>query len=70
GLSRDGLYYRTIAHAICCPALDIVFLCYIGEELDAAQAAGMATCGVAREGGVLGGHRCVSCFALIDPASF
>ncbi|RMV14086.1 Tellurium resistance protein [Pseudomonas savastanoi] len=70
GPKREAQSYRTIAQAIECPAENILFLSDIVEELDAAQAAGMITCGLARDGGVLAGHRYVSSFALIDPASF
>ncbi|POP69965.1 acireductone synthase [Pseudomonas syringae] len=70
GPKREAQSYRTIAQAMDCPAEDILFLSDIVEELDAAQAAGMATCGLARDGGALAGHRHVASFALIDPASF
>ncbi|KEZ67577.1 haloacid dehalogenase [Pseudomonas amygdali pv. tabaci str. ATCC 11528] len=70
GPKREAQSYRTIAQAIECPAEHILFLSDIVEELDAAKAAGMITCGLARDGGVLAGHRYVSSFALIDPASF
>ncbi|KPX52748.1 acireductone synthase [Pseudomonas amygdali] len=70
GPKREAQSYRTIAQAIECPAEHILFLSDIVEELDAAQAAGMITCGLARDGGVLAGHRYVGSFALIDPASF
>ncbi|KWS10350.1 haloacid dehalogenase [Pseudomonas syringae pv. syringae] len=70
GPKREAQSYRTIAQAMDCPAGDILFLSDIVEELDAAQSAGMATCGLARDGGALAGHRYVTSFALIDPASF
>ncbi|KFE49558.1 acireductone synthase [Pseudomonas congelans] len=70
GPKREAQSYQTIAQAIGCPAGDILFLSDIVEELDAAQAAGMTTCGLARDGGALAGHRQVASFALIDPASF
>ncbi|QHF07627.1 acireductone synthase [Pseudomonas syringae] len=70
GPKREAQSYRTIAQAMDCPAGDILFLSDIVEELDAAQAAGMVTCGLARDGGALAGHRYVTSFALIDPASF
>ncbi|MCJ2371374.1 acireductone synthase [Pseudomonas sp. RGM 3321] len=70
GPKREEQSYRTIAQAIECPAEDILFLSDIVEELDAAKAAGMVTCGLARDGGVLAGHKYVGSFALIDPASF
>ncbi|MBP1141115.1 MULTISPECIES: acireductone synthase [Pseudomonas] len=70
GPKREAQSYRTIAQAMDCPAEDILFLSDIVEELDAAKAAGMATCGLARDGGALAGHTYVASFALIDPASF
>ncbi len=70
GPKREAQSYQTIAQAMDCPAGDILFLSDIVEELDAARAAGMATCGLARDGGALAGHRQVASFALIDPASF
>ncbi|MCK9696213.1 MULTISPECIES: acireductone synthase [Pseudomonas] len=70
GPKREAQSYRTIAQAMDCPAGEILFLSDIVEELDAAQSAGMATCGLARDGGALAGHRHVASFALIDPASF
>jgi enolase-phosphatase E1 len=47
----------------------ILFLSDIVEELDAARAAGMATYGLAREGGELAGHMTVDSFARINPAA-
>lgn len=70
GPKREAQSYQTIAQAMDCRAGDILFLSDIVEELDAARAAGMATCGLARDGGALAGHRQVASFALIDPASF
>ncbi|MCF5732713.1 acireductone synthase [Pseudomonas syringae] len=70
GPKREAQSYRTIAQAMDCPAEDILFLSDIVEELDAAKAAGIATCGLARDGGALAGHTYVASFALIDPASF
>ena len=70
GPKREAQSYQTIAQAIGCPAGDILFLSDIVEELDAARVAGMATCGLARDGGALAGHRYVTSFALIDPAAF
>lgn len=66
GPKREVKSYRTISEAINYPAGDILFLSDIVEELDAARAAGMATCGLTRDGGDLAGHRCVSSFADID----
>ena len=68
GPKREAQSYRHIMEAIGCPAGKILFLSDIVEELDAAQAAGMLTCGLAREGGELEGHKTVSSFAEIDPA--
>jgi enolase-phosphatase E1 len=68
GPKREAQSYRHITEAIGCPAGKILFLSDIVEELDAAQAAGMQTCGLARDGGELVGHKTVSSFAEIDPA--
>lgn len=70
GPKREVKSYRTITEAIDRPAGEILFLSDIVEELDAARAAGMATCGVARDGGNLAGHPCVDSFAEIDLDSF
>ncbi|MFS2157078.1 acireductone synthase [Pseudomonas sp. Pseusp122] len=70
GPKREVKSYRTISEAINYPARDILFLSDIVEELDAARAAGMATCGLARDGGDLAGHPCVSSFASIDLGAF
>lgn len=70
GPKREAQSYRNITQAIGLAADQIVFLSDIVEELDAAKAAGMATCGLAREGGNLPGHRTVASFADINPASF
>lgn len=70
GPKREAQSYQTIAQAIGCPVDNILFLSDIVEELDAARAAGMATCGLARDDGALARHRQVASFALIDPASF
>ena len=51
------------------PKREILFLSDIVEELDAAQKAGMRTCGLAREGGELPGHKTVSTFAEIIPTA-
>ena len=67
GPKREAQSYRHITEAIGCPAGKILFLSDIVEELDAAQQAGMQTCGLAREGGKkLGDHLTVSSFAEID----
>jgi enolase-phosphatase E1 len=69
GPKREEASYRSIASSIGHPAAAILFLSDIVEELDAAQQAGMATCGLARDGGVLDGHTCVSSFASIEPGT-
>ncbi|MBA1232600.1 acireductone synthase [Pseudomonas viridiflava] len=70
GPKREVQSYRTIAEAIGVEPDEILFLSDIVEELDAAQAAGMATCGLVRAEGVLAGHENVASFALIEPAVF
>ncbi|MFJ4145309.1 acireductone synthase [Pseudomonas sp. NPDC089734] len=70
GPKREAQSYRTITAAIGRPAEEILFLSDIVEELDAAQAAGMATCGLVRAGGELPGHECVASFAVIAPEKF
>ncbi|KPW39822.1 Enolase-phosphatase E1 [Pseudomonas syringae pv. coriandricola] len=70
GPKREAQSYQTIANATGFAAEEILFLSDIVEELDAAKAAGMLTCGLARDGGMLAGHRHVNSFTLIDPASF
>ena len=67
GPKREAQSYRHITEAIGCPAGKILFLSDIVEELDAAQQAGMQTCGLARDGGELAGHKTVRSFAEIDP---
>lgn len=66
GPKRDAQSYRHITETIGCPAGKILFLSDIVQELDAAQEAGMLTCGLAREGGKLEGHTTVRSFAEID----
>jgi enolase-phosphatase E1 len=70
GPKREARSYRTIMAAIGLPGEDVIFLSDIVEELDAARAAGMLTCGIAREGGKLAGHPCVDSFALIDLTAY
>ena len=66
GPKREAQSYRHITEAIGCPAGKILFLSDIVEELDAAQQAGMQTCGLAREGGKkLGDHLTFSSFSEI-----
>ena len=70
GPKREAQSYQRIAMAIGVEAAQILFLSDIVEELEAARSAGMATCGLAREGGELKGHVTVDSFALIDPSTF
>lgn len=70
GGKREAESYARIAAAIGRPAGEILFLSDVVQELDAAQAAGMATCGLARDGGELAGHLTVTSFAAIAPAAF
>jgi len=55
GPKREAKSYERITQAIGLDASQILFLSDIVEELDAARSAGMATCGLAREGGERGG---------------
>ena len=50
GGKREAASYARIAAALARPAGEILFLSDVVEELDAAREAGMATCGLAREG--------------------
>lgn len=70
GHKREPASYAQIAQAINLPAAQILFLSDIVEELDAARASGMRTCGLARSQGVLTGHTTVSSFTQIEPAAF
>jgi len=70
GAKRDPQSYKNITAAIGLPAEQILFLSDIVEELDAAQAAGMPTCGLVRNGGELVGHSNVASFAVIDLSRF
>ena len=72
GHKRERESYARIAQAIKLPAAQILFLSDVVEELDAAAASGMQTCGLARELGAqpLRGHTTVDSFAKIDPAAF
>jgi len=70
GPKREAAAYGRIAQAIGRPPEEILFLSDVVEELDAAQQAGMPTCGLAREGGELPGHPTVASFAVIDLARF
>ncbi|GAB3390299.1 acireductone synthase [Azotobacter armeniacus] len=69
GPKREAASYARIAEAIGRPAGEILFLSDVVQELDAACAAGMRTCGLAREGGTLGEYPTVASFATIEPAS-
>ena len=70
GPKREAHSYERITQAIGLDASQILFLSDIVEELDAAHTAGMATCGLAREGGELAGHMTVDSFARIIPSAF
>lgn len=70
GPKREAQSYQRITQAIGVAAGGILFLSDIVEELDAARTAGMATCGLAREGGELAGHVTVDSFGKIDPCVF
>lgn len=70
GPKREAQSYERITQAIGVEASQILFLSDIVQELDAARAAGMATCGLAREGGELAGHVTVDSFAQINPSTF
>ncbi len=70
GPKRAAESYVRISQALGLPAGQILFLSDVVEELDAARAAGMATCGLAREGGLLAGHPAVASFAAISPLAF
>jgi len=70
GPKREEQSYQRITQAIGCQPGQILFLSDIVQELDAARAAGLATCGLVRDGGELVGHPNVQSFASIDPAGF
>lgn len=70
GPKREAQSYRRITQAIGLEASQILFLSDIVEELDAAREAGMATCGLARQGGALAGHVTLDSFTRIDPSTF
>ena len=70
GPKREAQSYRHIQQAIGVDAGEILFLSDIVEELDAAQSAGLKTCGLAREGGELAGHVTVDSFTGIEPEAF
>jgi enolase-phosphatase E1 len=66
GGKREAQSYVNISQAMGIEPGEVLFLSDIVEELDAAQQAGMQTCGLVREGGELAGHACVASFAVID----
>ncbi|WP_346429850.1 acireductone synthase [Pseudomonas citronellolis] len=68
GPKREAASYARIVQAIGLPAEQVLFLSDVVQELDAARDAGLATTGLAREGGALEGHETLGSFALIDPA--
>ncbi|MBD1553379.1 acireductone synthase [Pseudomonas typographi] len=70
GGKREPASYTAIATAINVPAGQVLFLSDVVEELNAAQQAGMATCGLARAGGELQGHLTVGGFYAIEPRLF
>ena len=69
GPKREVQSYERITQAMGVEASQILFLSDIVQELDAARTAGMATCGLAREGGELAGHVTVDSFARINPSA-
>ena len=70
GPKREAQSYTNIQQALGVEPQDILFLSDIVEELDAAQSAGLQTCGLAREGGELGSHITVDSFTGIEPEAF
>ena len=70
GPKREAQSYRNIQQAVGVEADEILFLSDIVEELDAAQSAGLKTCGLAREGAELPGHVTVDSFTGIEPEAF
>lgn len=70
GGKREAASYARIAEAIGLPPGEILFLSDVVQELDAARAAGLKTCGLAREGGSLEGHPTVASFSEILPERF
>lgn len=66
GNKRESEAYERIARAVGLPAEQVLFLSDVVQELDAARAIGMRTCGLAREGGELAGHPVVASFDDID----
>lgn len=70
GPKREAQSYTNIQQAIGVEAGELLFLSDIVEELDAAQSAGLQTCGLARKGGELGSHVTVDTFTGIEPEAF
>ena len=70
GPKREAQSYTNIQQAIAVEPAQILFLSDIVEELDAAQSAGLKTCGLARDGGELPGHVTVDSFTGIEPEAF
>ena len=70
GPKREAQSYTNIQQAIAVEPAQILFLSDIVEELDAAQSAGLKTCGLARDGGELAGHVTVDSFTGIEPEAF
>jgi enolase-phosphatase E1 len=70
GPKREAQSYQRITREMGYQPEQILFLSDIVQELDAAREAGMATCGLVRDGGELAGHPNVSNFAQIDPSTF
>lgn len=70
GPKREAQSYTNIQQAIGVEPGEILFLSDIVQELDAAQAAGLQTCGLARKGGELEGHVSVDSFTGIEPEAF
>lgn len=70
GGKREAESYRTIASAIDVAPEQVLFLSDVTAELDAAREAGMATCGLAREGELEADHPVVTSFDRIDVAAY
>lgn len=67
GGKREQASYTKIAATLDLPADEVLFLSDIQQELDAAKAAGMQTCGLERgERGVIAGHIVVTTFSDIN----
>lgn len=70
GVKREARSYAAIAQAMNVAPAQVLFLSDVAQELDAAKSAGMATCGLAREGGEMPGHESVGSFSEIRPRYF